>query len=122
MIIDKDGLKYEYVTFNNKVTTPASEPIMQRVSNFISQDLGLDYKFVVTFAESIKNTQARILVYKPLPQRGILHLLGEATVTLLSGASLADILCNPFQIPGEPQPSVESIYYVEDYYVEDYYV
>ncbi len=118
MIINKgNGLIYEYVTRNNRWTRPSSGFIETFVNRFISEDIGQNYMFVVTYTENSVVCDATICVYRPDVVLGKMIPLG--CVSALN-AKLSDLIAS-CPIP-EPSPIPGAHYYVPGYYEQNYYV
>lgn len=64
-IMDFNGMKYEYVRYNNKYSLPWQFYVDNLISYFISQDVNKDYAFVVTYQCTAVVADAIICVFQP---------------------------------------------------------
>lgn len=64
MIKTVNGITYEYVTRQNRWIYPSSQAVDRLISEFIAQDIGQLYKFVITYQETLLTCDALICVYK----------------------------------------------------------
>ncbi len=123
MIIDRGGLKYERITYNNRWIYPTNSFIDNVISKFISADSTQEYKFVITYFETIATCDATICVYKPDPRIGKLIPLGCASAhSTLQHVLDSAVICIEDDGEGGVLPPQQNGYYVLGYYNPGYYV
>jgi len=115
MIIERNGISYEYVTYNNRWTIHGHGFIDNLISSFIAQDIGQNFRFVITYQEDQINIDAKICV----SQMGLRKFISFGCVMASAQPQLSS-LCPDEREFNELTEVQKRRYFVEGYIVEGY--
>lgn len=116
MIIERNGLSYEYVTYNNRWTIHGHAFIDNAISAFVAQDIKQEFKFVVTYQETVLDINAKVCVF----QKGKTDkFISFGCVLVMSNPKLSDLVPDRCEY-NELTEIQKRRYFVEGYIVEGY--
>lgn len=116
MIIERNGISYEYVTYNNRWTIHGHGYIDNLISAFIAQDIGQEFKFEVTYQETPLNINARICVF----QAGVDNKFIPFGCVMAAAQPKLISMCPDKRYYNELTHIQQRRYFAEGYIAEDY--
>lgn len=116
MIKEKNGIRYEYITYNNRWSLPWQFYVDNLISAFIAQDIGQEFMFVVTYQCTHITADAQICVYLA----GLKKMIPFGCVMASQRTKLSDL--SPQEREFNELTDVQKRKYFEDQYIAEGYI